>query len=47
MKGAIAEPFVSTIRPPKKSIIMKMGISQYFFLARRNNENSRRNDTMV
>ena len=47
MKGAIAEPLVSTIRPPKNSIIMKMGISQYFFRARRNNQNSRRNDIIV
>ena len=46
MKGAIAEPLVSTIRPPKMTIIMKMGISQYFFRARRNDQNSRRNDSM-
>jgi hypothetical protein len=30
MKGATAEPWVSMIRPPKMTIMMKMGNSQYF-----------------
>src|SRR5262245_54106505 len=46
MKGAIAEPLVRTMRPPKIAIMTKMGTSQYFFRTRRNNENSRRKDSM-
>src|SRR5262245_64916056 len=46
MKGATAEPLVSTIRPPNITIMTKMGISQYFLRTRRNNENSRRNDSI-
>ena len=42
MNGAIAEPLVSTIRPPKMTIMMKIGISQYFFRTRRNDQNSLR-----
>ena len=40
MKGAIAELWVSTIKPPKMTIIMRMGINQYFFRSRRNDQNS-------
>ncbi len=35
MNGAIAVPLVSTMRPPKMTIMMKIGISQYFFRTRR------------
>ena len=47
MKGAIAELWVSTIKPPKMTIIMRMGINQYFFRSRRNDQNSLRNDSMT
>src|SRR5262245_34844682 len=46
MKGATAEPLVSTMRPPNSAIMTKMGISKYFLRTRRNNENSRRNDSI-
>src|SRR5262245_16268682 len=46
MKGATAEPLVSTISPPKMTIMTKIGASQYFFRTRRNEQNSRRKDSI-
>ena len=40
MKGATADPCVSTINPPMSVIIMIMGNSQYFFLTRMKVHNS-------
>jgi len=40
MKGAMAEPFVRTIRPPNIAITMKTGSSQYFFRTRKKFQNS-------
>src|SRR5664280_3135740 len=44
MKGAMAVPFVRTIRPPKIAIMMRIGNIQYFLRTRRNAKNSRIND---
>src|SRR5437899_11982393 len=46
MKGAIAEPLVSTSRPPKISIMIRIGSSQYFLRARRKAQNSFRNEVI-
>src|ERR1041385_505052 len=46
MNGAMTLPWVSTIRLPKISITIRIGISQYFLRTRRNIQNSRRNDSM-
>src|SRR5580658_6881146 len=46
MKGATAEPFASTSRPPNIAITTKTGSSQYFLRTRRNNQNSFRNETI-
>src|SRR6516165_1112294 len=46
MKGATAEPLVSTMSPPKMTIMMKIGANQYFFRTRRNDQNSRRKDSI-
>lgn len=43
MNGAIAEPWLRTIKPPNKASIRNIGNSQYFFLARRNFQNSFKN----
>src|SRR5665213_3510738 len=40
MKGAIAEPLVSTIRPPKTTIMIMIGNSQNFLRARMNAQSS-------
>src|SRR6516162_4457947 len=42
MKGATAEPLVSTISPPKSAMTMKTGSNQYFLRVRRNAQNSAR-----
>jgi hypothetical protein len=39
-KGASAEPSLRIIRADKKSSIMMIGASQYFFLCRKNSQNS-------
>src|ERR1043165_3814017 len=44
MNGAIAEPWVSTISPPKTSRTSMIGSSQNFFRARRKVQNSSRKD---
>jgi hypothetical protein len=41
MNGAIAEPWVMTIRPPKTNSMTKIGMSQNFLRARMNVHNSR------
>jgi hypothetical protein len=46
MKGAIAEPFVSTNKPPKIAIMIKTGSSQNFLRTRKNIQNSRRKDSI-
>src|SRR5215831_12020695 len=46
MKGAMAEPLVSTKRPPNAAIMIRIGSSQNFLRTRRNKQNSRRNDSM-
>src|SRR5688572_19653626 len=40
MKGARAEPFASTRRPPTATRVMTMGASQYFLLFRINSQSS-------
>jgi hypothetical protein len=40
MKGATAEPWVSTINIPSSAIIAKTGHNQNFFLARKNFQSS-------
>jgi hypothetical protein len=47
MKGATAEPFVSTISPPKRAITTNTGKSQYFLRMRRNPQNSCKKDSMI
>src|SRR5262245_53934648 len=47
MKGAIAEPWVNTIKPPKITIMVRIGSSQYFFRTLRNRQNSARNDNIA
>src|SRR3954447_11657206 len=42
MKGATAEPLVSSSSPPKTTIISMIGSSQYFLRARRKSQNSAR-----
>ncbi len=44
MIGAIAEPCVKIIIPPKITRTIKIGINQYFFLANKNFKNSLKND---
>jgi len=39
-KGASAEPSLKIIRADRRSSIMMIGASQYFFLYRRNSQNS-------
>src|ERR1700691_5561774 len=46
MKGATAEPFASTSRPPNIAITRKTGSSQYFLRTRKNIQNSFRNETI-
>src|ERR1700736_1645090 len=40
MKGAIAEPLVSTTSPPNTTIMIRIGSSQNFFRARINRQSS-------
>src|ERR1700682_6451352 len=40
MKGATTEPLVSTTRPPNTTIMMRIGVSQNFFLTRMNRQSS-------
>ena len=40
MKGATAEPWVNTIKPPNKTKTIIIGKSQYFFLTFKNSQNS-------
>src|SRR5215472_1264992 len=47
MKGAMAEPLVSTKSPPNTAIMIRIGSNQNFLRTRRNSQNSRRNDNMV
>src|SRR5262249_17562550 len=44
MKGATALPWVSTINPPKTTIIISTGSSQYFLRTCKNRNNSSKND---
>jgi hypothetical protein len=44
MNGATADPCVKRTRPPKTSRNRTIGTSQYFLRARRNAQNSARND---
>src|SRR5580693_6425805 len=44
MKGATAEPFASTSRPPNSAMTRKTGSSQYFLRTRKNSQNSLRNE---
>jgi len=46
MKGAIAEPWLRTNIPPKKSKAIIIGRSQYFFLTLKNSQNSFIKDTV-
>ena len=46
MNGATAEPCVSTISPPKMTIITRIGRSQNFLRARRNCQSSFKNDVL-
>ena len=47
MNGARAEPWVKTIRVPRKSSTTTMGSSQYFFLTRKNSQNSAMMDILL
>src|SRR5476651_2765948 len=47
MNGAMAEPLVSTIRPPKITIMMKIGSSQNFLRSRMNAQSSTMMEPMV
>ncbi len=40
MKGAITEPWLSTISTPKRANTIIIGINQYFFLSLKNSQNS-------
>jgi hypothetical protein len=42
MNGATAEPWLRAMRPPKKTIMLKMGNSQYFLRWARKRRNSER-----
>ena len=44
MIGAIADPWVKTIIPPKITRTIKIGINQNFFLSNKNFKNSFKND---
>ena len=44
MKGATADPLVSTSSPPNTSIMTRIGNSQYFLRTRWNVQNSLRNE---
>ena len=44
MNGAMADPWVSTIRPPNKTKTTMIGNSQYFFLTFKNSQNSIKKD---
>lgn len=45
MNGAIADPWLSTMSPPKAALMMKIGNSQNFLRTRMKSHNSPRNDT--
>ena len=47
MNGAIAEPLVSTIRPPKITIMIMIGSSQNFLRSRMNAQSSTRIEPIV
>jgi len=47
MKGAIAEPLVSTKRPPNTIIMIRIGSNQYFLRTRKNIQNSFKNEAIV
>jgi len=44
MKGAIADPWLKTIKIPKRTSTINIGKSQYFFLSFKNSQNSFKND---
>ena len=44
MNGAIADPFASTINPPRTTIISSTGISQNFLRTRKKAQSSLRRD---
>src|SRR5258706_4169636 len=47
MKGATAEPWVSTTSPPRATMITTIGHSQYFFRARMKRKKSFTSDSIV